>query len=211
MKLYTYWRSTSSYRLRIALNLKGLAYEHAPVHLVKNGGEQNTPEYRALNPQGRVPILVLDDGTILRQSPAIIEYLEETYPNPALLPVDKRVRACIRAVAAIVGCDIHPLHNVSALNYIKNNFGQDDEGVASWIQKWIYNGFDAIEPLLGKGDFSFGASPSLADVYIIPQIYAARRFSATLDKYPQILKIEKSASNHPAFVQAHPDCQPDKA
>lgn len=211
MELYTYWRSTSSYRLRIVLNLKELTYKHVPVHLIKDGGEQNSSSYRALNPQGRVPILTLDDGTILIQSPAIIEYLEETYPNPALLPDDKHVRAKIRAVAAIVGCDIHPLHNVSALNYIRNIFGQNDDAVATWIRKWIHDGFDAIEPLLGEGDFSFGDSPSLADVYIIPQIYAARRFSAVLDKYPNILKIEKSASTHPAFIKAHPDCQQDKA
>jgi len=209
VKLYTYWRSTSSYRLRIGLALKRVEVEHCPVHLVRNGGEQNAASYRAINPQGRVPTLVLDDGAILTQSPAILEYLEEVYPDPRLLPSDPVARAKVRAVAAIIGCDIHPLHNVGPLNHLRKEFGRSDDEVAGWISTWLGQGFAAIETMIGDDGFCFGAEPSLADVYLVPQLYAARRFNVALADYPRIIRVERIAAEHPAFQQAHPSRQPD--
>lgn len=209
MRLYTYYRSTSSYRVRIALALKGLSYEHVPVHLARNGGEQHGPAYRQINPQGRLPVLQFGDGTFLPQSPAIIEYLEEAYPAPPLLPGDATVRARIRAVAALIGCDIHPLHNVSPLNYLRHNLGHGEHEVSAWIAHWIQAGFDAIEPAIAEKGYSFGSQPTLADVYLIPQIYAARRFKVPLSSYPRIARVDALAADHPAFVTAHPANQPD--
>lgn len=165
VKLYGYWRSTSSYRLRIALALKGLSPEQVPVHLVRNGGEQHAAPYRAINPQGRVPSLELDGGEVLIQSAAIIEYLEEVHPDPPLLPRDPVVRARVRAVAAIIGCDIHPLHNVGPLNHLRREFGRSEPEVAGWIARWITDGFSAVERLIGDEGYCFGPEPSLADVY----------------------------------------------
>lgn len=209
MKLYGYWRSTSSYRLRIALALKGIAAEQAFVHLVR--GEQKTEAYRALNPQGRVPTLVLDDGTVLTQSPAIIEYLEEIFPNPPLLPTDPVARAKVRAVAAIIGCDVHPLHNVGPLNYLRGPLGRSEEEVSGWIATWIGQGFAAIETMIGGDGYCFGPTPGLADAYLLPQLYAARRFGVPLEAYPRILRVEKLAEEHPAFQAAHPAKQGDAA
>ncbi|MBN8939647.1 MAG: maleylacetoacetate isomerase [Rhizobiales bacterium] len=209
MKLYTYWRSTSSYRLRIGLALKGVEVEHCPVHLVRNGGEQNAESYKAINPQGRVPALALDDGAVLTQSPAILEYLEEVYPDPRLLPADPVARAKVRAVAAIVGCDIHPLHNVGPLNHLRKEFGRSDADVGLWISTWSRQGFAAIETMIGDDGFCFGAEPSLADVYLVPQLYAARRFNVDLADYPRIVRVERIAAEHPAFQKAHPSRQPD--
>lgn len=209
MKLYTYWRSTSSYRVRIALALKNIAVEQAFVHLVRDGGEQNGPAYRAINPQGRVPALALDDGSVLIQSPAILEYLEEVYPTPALLPADPVARARVRAVAAIIGCDIHALHNVGPLNHLRKVFGCSEAQVSDWIATWMGKGLAAVEALIGDEGFSFGPEPSLADVYLIPQLYAARRFNVPLDACPRILRIEELAASHAAFRSAHPSVQPD--
>lgn len=209
MKLYGYWRSTSSYRLRIALALKGVAAEQAFVHLVR--GEQKAEAYRALNPQGRVPTLVLDDGTVLTQSPAIIEYLEEVFPNPPLLPADPLARAKVRAVAAIIGCDVHPLHNVGPLNYLRGPLGRSEEEVSGWIATWIGQGFAAVETMIGEDGYCFGPAPGLADAYLVPQIYAARRFGVPLEVYPRILRVEKLAEEHPAFQAAHPAKQGDAA
>jgi maleylacetoacetate isomerase len=209
MKLYGYWRSTSSYRLRIALALKGLSPEQVPLHLVRDGGEQLKPAYRAINPQGRVPSLALDDGTVLIQSPAIIEYLEEVYPEPALLPADPVARAKIRGVAAIIGCDIHPLHNSGPLAYLRRRLGLGDEAVSGWIATWIGDGFRAVEALIGEDGYCFGPQPGLADVYLVPQLYAARRFGVPLDAYPKILRADALASVHEAFAAAHPSRQPD--
>lgn len=149
MKLYTYWRSTSSYRVRVALALKGIETEQTIVHLVRSGGEQNAAEYRAINPQGRVPTLVLDDGSILTQSPAILEFLEEVFPTPKLLPSDPVLRARVRAVAAIIGCDIHPLHNIGSLNHLRRTFGRSEPEISHWIAKWIGQGLAAVEALIG--------------------------------------------------------------
>jgi maleylacetoacetate isomerase/maleylpyruvate isomerase len=209
MKLYTYWRSTSSYRVRIALALKKLEAEQAFVHLVPGGGQQNAPGYRAINPQGRVPALELDDGTVIIQSPAILEFLEEAYPTPALLPSDTVGRAKVRAVAAIIGCDVHPLHNVSPLTYLRKDFGRSEAEVSGWIATWIGQGLAAIEPLIDDQGFCFGPEPGMADIYLIPQLYAARRFEVPLEAYPRIMRVEKLASEHDAFRNAHPANQPD--
>ncbi|QEY64200.1 maleylacetoacetate isomerase [Metapseudomonas lalkuanensis] len=208
MDLYTYYRSTSSYRVRIALALKGLEARHIPVNLIQDGGQQHKPEYKALNPQGRVPSLRTDDGQVLTQSPAIIEYLEERYPQPALLPRGLEARARQRAVAAIIGCDIHPLHNVAVLNRLRGLKLEEAE-VMNWIRHWIAEGFNAVETLIGDEGFCFG-EPGLADVYLLPQVYAARRFELDLSNYPKIARVERLALQHPAFVQAHPDQQADK-
>jgi maleylacetoacetate isomerase/maleylpyruvate isomerase len=209
MKLYTYWRSTSSYRLRIALALKNIEVDQAFVNLVR--GEQKAESYRALNPQARVPTLVLDNGTVLTQSPAIIEYLEEAFPKPALLPSDPVQRAKVRAAAAIIGCDIHPLHNVGPLNYLRQTFGRSEPDVASWIAMWIRQGLDAFETMIGNDGYCFGHEPGLADLYLIPQLYAARRFEVPLERYRRICRVEDHAAAHPAFQIAHPANQPDAA
>ncbi|QXH52368.1 maleylacetoacetate isomerase [Pseudomonas fakonensis] len=206
MQLYTYYRSTSSYRVRIALALKGLGYQAVPVNLLK--GEQRGEAYLALNPQGRVPALRTDDGSLLLQSPAIIEYLEEAYPQPALLPDGAEARARVRAVAAIIGCDVHPLHNVSVLNQLRQ-LGHDETQVNQWIAHWISQGLAAVEQLMGDEGFCFGAAPGLADVYLIPQLYAAERFNIDLAPYPRIRRVAALAEQHPAFSQAHPARQPD--
>ncbi|MFG1466634.1 maleylacetoacetate isomerase [Xanthobacter sp. DSM 24535] len=209
MRLYTYWRSTASYRVRIALGLKGIKAEHVPVHLVRDGGEQHGPAYRTVNPQERVPALELDDGTVIPQSPAILEYLEEVYPEPPLLPAHAVERAKARAVASIVGCDIHPLSNVSPLTYLRRDLGQDEAAVAAWIARWIHDGFRAVEQLIGEEGFAFGPEPGLADVFLIPQVYSARRFNVSLDAYPKIMRVDALAAGHPAFIAAHPTNQAD--
>ena len=206
MELYTYYRSTSSYRVRIALALKGLAYQALPVNLLQ--GEQRGAGYRAVNPQGRVPALRNDGGEVLVQSPAIIEYLEEVYPQPALLPANAERRAKVRGVAAIIGCDIHPLHNVSVLNRLRQG-GQDEGQVNDWIAHWISQGLAAVEQLIGDEGFCFGDTPGLADVYLIPQLYAAERFAVDLGGCPRIQRGAALAAAHPAFAQAHPARQPD--
>lgn len=206
MELYTYYRSTSSYRVRIALALKGLDYQALPVNLLK--GEQRGVDYSAVNPQGRVPALRTDDGDVLVQSPAIIEYLEEAYPQPALLPGGAEDRARVRGVAAIIACDVHPLHNVSVLNQLRQ-LGHDESQVNQWIGHWIGQGLAAIEQLIGDDGFCFGALPGLADVYLIPQLYAAERFNVDLSGYPRIRRVAALAQQHPAFAKAHPSRQPD--
>lgn len=206
MELFTYYRSTSSYRVRIALALKGLDYQALPVNLLK--GEQRGADYVALNPQGRVPALRTDGGELLVQSPAIIEYLEEVYPQAPLLPSGAEVRAKVRGVAAIIGCDVHPLHNVSVLNQLRQ-LGHDDAQVNQWIAHWIGQGLAAVEQLIGDRGFCFGDEPGLADVYLIPQLYAAERFNVDLSGYPRIARVAALAQAHPAFAKAHPSCQPD--
>lgn len=210
MKLYGYWRSTSSYRLRLALALKGLAFDQVPVHLVRGGGEHRSDAYRRINPQQRVPSLILDDGTVLTQSPAIIEYLEETFPLPPLLPADPIQRARIRAVAAIIGCDIHPLHNVGPLTHLRERFGASEDEIGRWVGRWIGEGLSAVETLIEDGHtYCFGPWPSLADVYLVPQVYAARRFGSALASLPKIARIVDYAEAQPLFRAAHPSRQPD--
>ncbi len=208
MDLFTYYRSTSSYRVRIALALKGLPYEAIPVNLIKDGGEHRRSDYLALNPQGRVPLLRTDEDTLIPQSPAILEYLEERYPETPLLPEDILARARRRSVAAIIGCDIHPLHNVSVLNRLRQlNIAEAD--VSAWIAHWISEGLSAVEALIGDKGFCFG-EVGLADVYLLPQLYAAHRFNVSLESLPRIARIERLALEHPAFQQAHPDAQADR-
>lgn len=206
MELYTYYRSTSSYRVRIALALKQLDYQSLPVNLLK--GAQREAAFLELNPQGRIPALRIDSGELLVQSPAIIEYLEEVYPQPALLPQAPVARAQARAVAALIGCDIHPLHNVSVLNQLRAA-GQDDAQVHAWIGHWITQGLAAVEQMIGEAGFCFGDAPGLADVYLIPQVYAAERFNVDLSGWPRIRRVVALAEEHDAFVQAHPSRQPD--
>ncbi|MFL1516639.1 maleylacetoacetate isomerase [Pseudomonas prosekii] len=209
MQLYTYYRSTSSYRVRIALALKGLDYQALPVNLIAaSGGEHRQAPYLALNPQGRVPALRTDDGQLLIQSPAIIEYLDERYPQVPLLSKDLAARAHERGVAALIGCDVHPLHNVSVLNKLRQ-LGHDETQVAEWIGLWISQGLEAVEQLIGDAGYCFGDEPGLADVYLIPQLYAAQRFNIALDAYPRICRVAALAATHPAFITAHPANQPD--
>ena len=208
MILHGYWRSGTSYRTRIALNLKGLAYETAPVDL--RTGEQTSGAYLALNPQGLVPALETDDGLVLTQSPAILEWLEETHPEPPLLPSDAAGRAQVRAMAAVIGCDIHPLNNLRVLKAVRG-LGADQAGVDAWAGQWIIEGFTALEALVARhGDgWCFGGSPTLADCYLMPQLYSARRFNVDLVAFPRLLEIETRAEAHPAFIAALPENQPD--
>ncbi|MCF4994089.1 maleylacetoacetate isomerase [Pseudomonas syringae] len=209
MDLYTYYRSTSSYRVRIALALKGLDYQALPVNLIAPvGGEHRQPAYLAINPQGRVPALRTDDGALLIQSPAIIEFLEERYPQVPLLPGDLVARARVRGVAAVIGCDVHPLHNVSVLNRLRQ-LGHDEPQVVEWISHWIGQGLATVEQLIGDAGYCFGEQPGLADVYLIPQLYAAERFNVDLEAYPRIRRVAALAATHPAFIKAHPANQPD--
>lgn len=208
MILHGYWRSGTSYRTRIALNLKGLAYEQAGIDL--RTGAQKSDAFLALNPQGLVPALEAD-GAVLTQSPAILEWLEETHPEPPLLPTSSVARAQVRAMAALVACDIHPLNNLRVLKALREAFDADQDAVDAWAGRWITAGFEALEALIERhGDgWCFGAAPTLADCCLIPQVYSARRFNTPLDAFPRILAIEEKAAGHPAFMAAHPDRQPD--
>ncbi len=210
LKLYTYWRSSSAYRVRIALNLKGLSYESIPVHLVKDGGEQHSEEYRELNPQGLVPTLV-DDGIALSQSIAIMEYLDEAYPSTySLLSVDTVSRAKIRSLALLVATDIQPLDNLRVLQYLKNEMGISDEKKSLWYAHWIIEGFKAYEALLNDEDrFSFSDAVSMADICLIPQIYNAERFDIDLSWFPNILKVRDNCMGLDAFKSAMPEVQSD--
>jgi maleylacetoacetate isomerase len=209
VQLYSYFRSSAAYRTRIALNLKGLAYETVPVHLTRGGGEQLRPEFAAVNPQKRVPALALDSGALLLQSLAIMEYLDEVHPEPPLLPRDPVERAKVRAVAQIIACDIHPLDNLSSLNYLRSAFKADEAAVADWYRHWIVTGFEAIEALIKPAPYAFGASPTIADICIVPQVFNAQRFKAPLDRFPAIAAAHTAASALPAFDAARPERQPD--
>ena len=210
MQLHNFFRSGTSHRLRIALNLKGIDYDYVPVDLRTE--EHLGAGFRALNPQGLVPALVDGDRTLM-QSPAIIEWLEERYPTPPLLPSDPDDRARVRALAAIVGCDIHPVNNRRILETLRRTFGCDEAAVQRWCATWIEAGFDAIEALLAadrrRGAFSFGDAPTLADVYLVPQVESARRFNVDLAPYPNILAIDAACGDLDAFRRAAPQMQPD--
>lgn len=209
MKLYSYFRSSAAYRVRIALNLKGIAYETVPVHLIKEGGHNKRPEYRAINPQMKVPALVLDDGQILTQSLAIIGYLDETHRDPPLLPADAVARAKVRAVALMIACDIHPLNNTSPLRYIKNSLGHDQAAIDAWYHHWILDGFPAMEAMIEPGPYAFGKAVTVADVCLVPQVYNARRLKVPLDAFPKIVAVEQACLRLPAFDKARPENQPD--
>jgi len=212
LKLYSYFRSSAAYRVRIALNLKGLAHATEFVHLIKDGGQHTKPEYRALNPQALLPTLE-HDGKVITQSLAIIEYLDEIQPQPPLLPGDAGERAKIRAFALAIACDIHPLNNLRVLNYLKRPLGIDQAAADTWYRHWVETGLAACEALLpGDGSrFCFGDQPTLADACLIPQIYNARRFKADLSAIPRLVAIDEACSKLPAFAQAGPEAQPDAA
>jgi maleylacetoacetate isomerase len=209
MKLFSYFRSSAAYRVRIALNLKGLAYEIVPVHLVKDGGHNKRPEFRAVNPQMRVPVLVTDAGETLIQSLAIVDYLDETYPEPPLLPKNPIARAKTRALADIVACDIHPLNNIGPLRYLKSELGQEQSAIDAWYHHWILSGFEALETLIEPGPYACGRAVTLADICLVPQVYNARRLKMPLQRFPKIISVDAACLALPAFDRARPENQPD--
>lgn len=210
MILHDYWRSSAAFRVRIALRLKGLSPARHFVHLAK--ARQRDPDYLAINPQGLVPALQVG-AHVLAQSLAIVEYLEETVPEPPLLPVDPAERAWVRSLALAVACDIHPLDNLRVLQYLKGEFGVDDEGRDRWYAHWIDEGFGAIEQMLaarpGPGPFCLGAEPTIADICLVPQVFNARRFRVPLEPYPLIRAVAETCLARPAFDLAQPSKQPD--
>jgi maleylacetoacetate isomerase len=205
--LYSAWRATAPYRLRIGLKLKGVDYDYVPIDLI--AGQQREQAYRAVNPQGLTPALDIG-GQVLTQSLAILEWLDETRPQPAILPNDPLDRAAVRAMALVVACDIHPLNNTRVGRELHKR-GVDADGIKAWSQRWIKDGFDTLEPMIarhGKG-FAFGESPTIADCCLIPQVYSANRFEVDLSAYPAIRAVNDRAAEHPAFQAAHPNSQPD--
>jgi maleylacetoacetate isomerase len=209
VKLYSYFRSSAAYRVRIALNLKDLAYETLPIHLVKDGGHNRRPEYRAINPQMRVPTLIAPGGEILIQSLAIIEYLDETHPQPPLLPKDPIARAKVRALSELIACDIHPLNNVGPLRYLKNTLGHEQAAIDAWYHHWVLEGFEALEQVIDAGPYCCGDAVTIADVCLVPQLYNARRLKVPLDKFPKILSVDAACLRLAAFDRARPENQPD--
>jgi maleylpyruvate isomerase len=210
IKLYGYWRSTAAYRVRIALHLKALPFENISVHLVKNGGEQHSDEYRQMNPQGLVPNLV--DGDVeLSQSIAILEYLDEAYPQQPILPACIEERARVRAFSQLVACDIHPLNNLRVLQYLSNECSLDASVKDAWYSHWIVEGFSALEQQISKqsGRFCVGDSITMADLCLIPQIYNANRFNVAMDQFPNLLRINQNCLENAAFQKAIPENQPD--
>ena len=209
MKLYGYWRSSASYRVRIALALKGIEVKHIAVNL-RDGAQLDAPHI-ARNPQGLVPVLELGDGTQLTQSLAIIDYLDAVYPEPILLPDDPVIRAKIRAAALAIAADIAPIQNLRVLKFIRAEHGQDDEGVKAWAAHWIKTGFKAVEKLAAQSDqpFLFSHAPGYFECCLMPQIYNAKRFGVDMSTFPNLVEIEQFASAHPAFIAAHPSAQSD--
>ncbi len=209
MKLYSYFRSSAAYRVRIALNLKGIGYETASIHLVKDGGHNRRSEFRAINPQMRVPALVTPAGDILIQSLAIIDYLEQTHPEPPLLPKDPIARAKARALAEIVACDIHPLNNIGPLRYLKNVMGQQQSAIDAWYHHWVTEGFETIEALIEGTPYACGKAVTLADICLIPQVYNARRLKVPLERFLKIVAVDAACLALSAFDRARPENQPD--
>jgi len=212
LTLYTYFRSSAAYRVRIALNLKGLVYTPHYVHLLRDGGEQHSPAYRRINPQGLVPALEVG-GRVLTQSLAIIEYLEECHPQPALLPETPEGRAVVRALAQIISCDIHPLDNLRVLDYLRQHLAMDEAARRDWYRHWITEGLDAFEKHLvalpGGTGYCFGDQPTMADICLIPQLFNARRYDCDLSPYPRIQVIESHCMGLPLFCSAAPENQGD--
>jgi maleylacetoacetate isomerase len=213
MKLYSYFRSSAAYRVRIALEVKGLSYEYVAKHFRRDGGEHRKPDYLALNPQGLIPALD-DGGAVVTQSLAIIEYLEEAYPRtPRLLPTNPADRAIVRAMAQVIACDIHPLNNLRVLDYLKSQMGQSEDVTNLWYRHWIGEGFRALEQSIGKhsgdGMHCFGDTVTVADVCLVPQVYNARRFAVNLAPYPVLVRVSEALETLPAFAKARPEAQPD--
>ncbi len=212
MKLYSYFRSSAAYRVRIALNLKGIPWETVPVHLLKHGGEHLDEQYRQINPARMVPVLD-DDGAILTQSLAIMEYLDETHPTPPLLPSDPLGRARVRALAQTIACDVHPLNNLRVLRYLVGTLGVDEEAKNAWYVHWLQQALPVLEAELAgnpaTGRFCHGDIPTIADCCLIPQLFNVRRFNVDLTPYPTIVRIDAECTQLPAFVDAHPARQPD--
>jgi maleylacetoacetate isomerase len=210
MKLYTFFRSSAAYRVRIALNLKQLGYTAVPIHFRKEGGQHRKPDFLKLNPQGLLPVLQ-DDGLTLNQSMAILEYLEEVYPDRSLLPKNPADKAQVRALSQMIACEIHPLNNLRVLNYLKNELKQDETSVNQWYQHWVTLGFDALESMLSKtaGEYCFGDSITLIDVCLVPQVFNALRFNCDMNKYPTIERIYQQLNTLTAFKDAAPAAQFD--
>lgn len=212
LKLYSYWRSSACYRVRIALNLKGLQHETLPVHLINDGGQQHSDAFRGVNPQRLIPVLVHGER-VMRQSLAIIDYLEETFSDhPALMPSTARERQRCRAIAQMVSADIHPLGNLRVQQYLENTLGVDATQREDWTRHWINQGFGAIEQVLddpSTGAFCEGDTPTMADCCLVPQVYNARRFGVDMGAYPIISRIEKACVALEAFEFARPEAQPD--
>jgi maleylpyruvate isomerase len=209
VKLYSYFRSSAAYRVRIALNLKGMPYEMVPIHLTKDGGQQRKPDFVAVNPQMRVPALVLDSGDVLTQSLAIIEYLDDIQPEPPLLPADTLARAKVRAIAQVVACDIHPLNNLVALQYLKRTLKHEQPDIDAWYHHWVIEGFKAIEAMISPGPYACSAQVTLADLCLVPQVFNARRLKVPLDAFPKIVAADAACLKLPAFDKARPENQPD--
>lgn len=212
MKLYSYFRSSAAFRVRIALNLKNLEYEIVPIHLVKEGGQQHSEQYRKLNPQGLVPALE-DNGHLITQSLAIIDYLEDQFPTPSVFPADPVLKAQSRAAALSVACDIHPVDNLRVLQYLTSELKVSEEQKNAWYVHWVKIGFEALEKQLMAvahlGNYSFGDTPTIADICLIPQIFNAHRFKIDLTPYPRLVAIEQECLKLPAFIKALPANQPD--
>jgi maleylpyruvate isomerase len=209
VKLYSYFRSSAAYRVRIALNLKGLPYEIVPIHLSRDGGEQRKPEFVAVNPQMRVPALALSSGAVITQSLAIIEYLDDINPEPPLLPPDALDRAKVRAIAQIVACDIHPLNNSAVLQYLKNTMQHAQPEIDAWYHHWVLAGFAAIEAMIAPAPYACGPHVTLADLCLVPQVFNARRLKVPLDAFPKIVAAEAACLKLTAFDKARPENQPD--
>ena len=212
MKLYSYFRSSAAYRVRIALNVKGLNYEYVAKHLLRDGGEHKRADYLEINPQGFVPALE-HNGALITQSVAIIEYLDEVFPTPSLLPKRPVDRAIVRAMSLLIACDIHPLNNLRVLNYLKSPLGQSGEATADWYKHWIAEGFAALERMLVKysieGRYCFGDAVTMADVLLVPQVANSRRYQMELTSYPTLKKVASHLESLPAFFGARPEAQPD--
>jgi len=207
LKLYSYFRSSAAYRVRIALNHKGIDYQQIPVNLVMD--EHNTPDYLSINPQGLVPAIKLADDTIITQSTAILEWLEEQYPEPNLYPHDPIIRAKVRSLCNIIACDIHPLNNLRVLKYLVEEFNINEEKKSNWYLNWIAKGFSSLEKALSPEPFALGHKVSMVDVYLIPQVFNALRFKQDMNDYPNITRIYRACNELEAFKRAAPESQID--